>query len=283
MVTDYKVPLIEYSKASRRQIHEVFNLYNKQGKHLNAEEIRNALFHDIAFMRALMVASGDIDKVEEVAPFLLPNWTTLEAMSSVLEGFGIGTARYRRTKVLSWLAAMLFVDSIEGGRPRRLSTAKHIDFLLGRIELDGDDPFRNGQTINEALLLIMRGMKAHADVKRAFSPNFRDTKTGTKWQELQLVASLLGICLAAAVLEEKTADRLAFIATELGEKTAAPSWQRPRKTQTGTQWEYIARIALDIVDVMGVNRFEASEALARRFGYSCIPTLELIVAGIKSP
>ena len=42
-VVEYTIPVIEYTQATQAQIHEVFRLYNKQGVHLNAEEIRNAV------------------------------------------------------------------------------------------------------------------------------------------------------------------------------------------------------------------------------------------------
>ena len=122
-VSEYKVPVIEYSRASRRQIHEVFNLYNKQGKHLNAEEIRNALYHNLALMRALLVAAGDSaagdpESRSEVAGFLDPVWADLDHLGETLRSFDFGTSRYRRTKVLSWLAASLFSEHPEGQDPK---------------------------------------------------------------------------------------------------------------------------------------------------------------------
>ena len=283
-VTEYKVPIIAYSKATRRQIHEVFKLYNKAGKHLNAEEIRNAVFNEVHLMRALMVVSGDIGEqnristMTEVAPFLTENWTELQVISPMLDDFGFGTARYKRCKVLSWLASMLFVDSIHDGRPRSLSTARQIDFLLERIETNSQDPMRKTDKITDALLLILRGMEAHAAVGEAFAPVFRDTKAGAKWQELQLVASLLGVCLAAVVLGDQTESTLIDVTAELYDKTNSESWKRPDKTQTNRQWEYIARIALQIMDIMGVDHNEASQGLEERFGFTCIPTLQNVVS-----
>ena len=67
----YRIPVIVYSAASSRQIHEVFSLYNRRGKRLNAEEIRNAAYHELDLMRALLVTSGDADEPEKVAPFLM--------------------------------------------------------------------------------------------------------------------------------------------------------------------------------------------------------------------
>jgi hypothetical protein len=279
-VTEYKIPLIEYSKATRVQIHEVFNLYNKQGKHLNAEEIRNALYHDVKFMRGLLVASGDNSDVAAVAPFLAPEWDELSQIGDILFRYGVGTARYRRTKVLSWLASMLLFDSRDSaGVAKRLSTASHINGFLARIEGDARDPLRNDAKIRDAFGLLLEGMFSHSAIKDAWAPQFRDTKTGAKWQELQLIASLLGVTIAAASLGDDTADVLESIAPELREKTGSSAWKRPPKTQTASQWEYIARIATEIVDVLGVDLEQASARLVERFGYSCVPTLRSALAG----
>lgn len=280
-VTEYKIPVIEYSKATSRQIHEVFNLYNKQGKHLNAEEIRNAVYHELDFMRALIVAAGDNQDVETVAPFLTPAWNELAEMQELLDDHGFGAARYRRTKVLSWLCALLFLDSIENGKPRLLSTARQIDLLLQRIKDDARDPLRQGETIRSALLLTMTAMDAHAAVDEAWAPVFKDTKGGTKWQELQLIASLLGVAIASTVLGDQTEARLADVAPELARQTATAGWQRPGKTQTGTQWHFIATRALWIAREMGVDVDEASRLLSERFGESGIGTIQMVAADAR--
>jgi hypothetical protein len=282
-VTGYKIPLIEYSKATRRQIHEVFNLYNKQGKHLNAEEIRNALYHDVELMRALIVASGDNDDVDAVAPFLRPEWDELGRISQILDDYGFGTARYRRTKILSWLASMLLVDSMEeSGKPKRLSTARHIDSLLQRIENREKDPLRSEDTILDAFRVLLQGMDSHSAIAEAWAPRFRDTKSGSKWQELQLVASVLGVTIAAASLSDETADRLAAAAPDLFVKTSSDEWQRPSKTQTASQWAYIAKIAIWVVEALDVDPEQASATLEKRFGFTCVPTLRAVIADAQS-
>lgn len=275
--TEYKIPLIEYYKANRRQIHEVFNLYNKQGKHLNAEEIRNAVYHDVKVARGLLVVAGDNTDVDGVAPFLEPDWDELCDVAGMLDAYGVGMARYRRTKVLSWLASMLLVDSIDaGGLPKRLSTARHIDSLLERIQNEASDPLRNDATIRAAFKLLHRGLEAHSAVAEAWAPRFRDTGTGAKWQELQLVASALGVTLAAASLRDDVSTRLEAVASDLETKTASDEWQRPAKTQTATQWEFIATRALDIAEAIGADLNASSEALAKEFGQSCVPTLRAV-------
>jgi hypothetical protein len=268
--SEYKIPVIEYSSATPRQIHEVFNLYNKQGKHLNAEEIRNALYHSVDFMRALMVASGDNDDVETVAPFLKPAWDDLSHISDILDDYGVGSARYRRTKVLSWLASMLLVDS----KDKRLSTASHINSLLSRIENKPTDPLSEPARIRDAFELMLHGMDAHSAVDEAWAPKFKDTKNGAKWQELQLIASVLGVTLAATLLGDDTEEHLTVIAEDLRLKTGSPPWQRPSKTQTASQWKYIAEVALRIVEAFDVDLDLLSAALIKRFGYSCVPTLQ---------
>ncbi|WP_332643075.1 DUF262 domain-containing protein [Aeromicrobium sp.] len=284
---EYKIPVLEYSRATRRQIHEVFNLYNRQGKHLNAEEIRNALFHNVDLMRGLMVTGGDSGPVEVVAPFLLPKWDELSSVQSMLDYYSFGRSRYRRTKVLSWIASILFVDSTG----RLLSTAKQIDSLLERIETAGKspaDPLADPNTLLDALCLMQRGMTAHSAIDEAWAPVFKDTKQGAKWQELQLVASLIGVTIAASILGDKTIDALEDAAPELRMKTALKNgrddvgWRRPKKTQTATQWEYIATVAMRIVEELGVDPLEADTAMKSRFGFSGVASLRAVYDSVSS-
>lgn len=271
--TEYKIPLIEYAKATQRQIHEVFNLYNKQGKHLNAEEIRNAVFHDVPLMPALLVAAGDNNDVANVASFLRPDWGEVSEIADVLDDYGIGTARYRRTKVLSWLASMLFYDAAASGDAKLLSTARHIDSLLERIQGDPRDPMRNEAVVRDAVLLLRQGLASHAAAD-AWAQRFKDTGSGAKWQELQLIASALGVTLAAAVLGDATTDRVADAASDLYESTNSDDWQRPSKTQTASQWQFISTIALRVTEALDVDPQVASNEIAKRFGFSGVPTLQ---------
>ena len=113
-VSDYRIPVIVYFEATSRQIHEVFSLYTKQGKHLNAEEIRNAAFHELDFMRALLATGGDTDGIGRVAPFLASVWDDLKTTGRVLGDpsgpYALPDAGYKRTKALSWAAAALLME-----------------------------------------------------------------------------------------------------------------------------------------------------------------------------
>jgi hypothetical protein len=179
--------------------------------------------------------------------------------------------------VLSWLASMLLMDSMESGRPKRLSTSSHINSLLQRIEADDNDPLARDASIRSAFNLLLQGLDAHSAVEEAWAPQFRDTKAGAKWQELQLIASVLGVTIAAASLGEQTAERLSDKAGELAGLTASRQWQRPAKTQTATQWSFIARISLWVVEALDVDPDEASGALLKRFGSTCVPTLKAVL------
>ncbi|MGH9194463.1 MAG: DUF262 domain-containing protein [Acidimicrobiia bacterium] len=275
---DYKIPLIIFTNATPQQIHQVFSLYNRQGKHLNAEELRNAVYHDVKLMRALSVTSGDTEDLEGAAPFLVGVEPAVQRVTKNLTDYGFGTARYRRTKVLGWLASMLFVDSVGGdGKTRVKSTAKQInDGLLDRVKLANSDPFRSEQTICRAIELLDRGIHAHARVD-AWADKFRDGSRGGRWQELQLVASALGVTMAAVVLGDQTRDVLHQHRLELQAKTASGDlrWTRPEKTQTLTQWRYIADVSLGILAELGVDPTEVESRLKADFGYSCVAGLEL--------
>lgn len=158
----YLVPVIEYEEATTEQIHEVFSLYNKQGKHLNAEEIRNALYHSLILMKALLITAGDSDDVATVAPFLAPHWVGLSSTPRVLNEYGFGKAGYKRTKLLSWVAAILLHEDT---RIATRSTASHINEFLKRVENDKRDPLRDEETVTEVMRMLDKGLDAHAGTR----------------------------------------------------------------------------------------------------------------------
>ncbi len=282
MTSEYKIPVISYTQATPRQIHEVFNLYNKQGKHLNAEEIRNALFHRLDLMRGLLVAAGDSSARAGVAPFLDPVWNEVSKIAYQLEDMAFGTQRYRRTKVLSWLCSMVVLDSVEDGKPLRRSTASQTNALLERVENDRRDALRDAERLRELFLLLTAAVEAHSAASRAWAPWFMDGKSGTRWQELQLVATLMGVVAAGAVLGDGLSARLQTVADTIREETAGAAldprslWRRPAKTQTAEQVRFQSGIALRILDLLEVDPFVADAALRDRFGGSTVRAWTLV-------
>lgn len=269
--SEYKVPVIIYSRASTRQIHEVFNLYNRQGTHLNAEEIRNAIFHELEITRAILVAAGDSDPrtpVSQIAPSLDPVWQEVRELQETLRGYGFGESRYRRTKVLSWILATLLVESRVDRLP---STAKHIDSLLQRIQNDKHDPLRSDPRVRGVFEWIAQVGEIHAGYAEAWAPQFKNGENGGKWQELQLVGSFVGVAIAAAAIGSQLADRMAAAAPLIYE--TSKGWTRPAKTQTRTQWQFISQIAQGVVRSLGVDEKLASEIIKERFGSSGVESL----------
>ncbi|NRQ50399.1 DUF262 domain-containing protein [Aeromicrobium stalagmiti] len=286
---EYQIPVLEYSNATRRQIHEVFNLYNKQGKHLNAEEIRNAVYHNLDLMRGLLVASGDNPNLEEVAPFLRPISARISALPAMIEDYNVGTSRYKRTKLVCWIAASLLVDStsIKGSpfrddepyaAPQQVdpnsagakSTAKLITELFDKVDADARHPLRRPATVAALADLINNAVSAHAACDAKDGSVWTPISPGDKWQELQLVATITGVALATIVKERDQTDALEDIAEKL--RTVASTdplrWQRPKKTQSRSQASYIGFVALNTMEMLGVQAHEADAALRQRFGLS---------------
>jgi hypothetical protein len=266
----YKVPVIEYTKASPNQIHEVFKLYNKQGMHLNAEEIRNAIYHDIELTRAILVAAGDASS--EVAPALV-GVPGVKELGITLKEYGFGDSRYRRTKVLGWVVAALLNDTGENDLP---STARHIDLLLDRVQSNKPHPLhalRNESRLADLFGLLAQAVDLHAAHEELWSDKFKDGGKGAKWQELQLVGSLVGITIATAFASDDIEDRIVAAADDIREASSTEAWKRPEKTQTATQWGYIAHIAQGIVEKLGVDITAASNEIRQRFGSSGVESL----------
>ena len=103
----YRIPGIIYKDTNVQDIQQIFGLYNRQGVKLNAEELRNAIFHNLHITRLLLVLSGDRNepgKIRSLVPFFPDTMQSVAInVGSALEARGFGTARFKRTKVLSWI------------------------------------------------------------------------------------------------------------------------------------------------------------------------------------
>ncbi len=270
---EYKIPLIEYLDAKPRQIHDVFHLYNKQGKHLNAEEIRNAVYHELDLVKLLLVAAGDNSDLEKLVGFVTSERRKkIREIAEFLDDYRFGAARYKRTKILSWLVALLMSPALDGGGLVIRSTAKQINSLLDSIR-DAPperphplvDRHRLGQLVDD----LHRCLDVHSGCD-GWTKKFRDDKDGSKWQELQLIASLVGVFLICLVREDAD-DLLDDRRDDLLEFTA--QHPRPRKTQNKTQWAYIGEVTLGILELLGIDLESAEQTVTDRYGVNCLPTL----------
>ncbi len=265
---DYKIPVIEYTRASQAQIHEVFRLYNKQGVHLNAEEIRNAVYHEVELTRATLAAAGDADPNTDVAKIAesLAGVVDLGRLGEALRSYGFGDTRYKRTKLLAWVISILVHDT--AGKDLA-STSRYIDQLLIKIQNSKSHPLAHSPTLTKLFSLLLKAVELHSSHDELWSDQFKDGGNGAKWQELQLVGSLVGITMALAASPNDIEDRIEAngdaIRTASEEST---DWKRPEKTQTKTQWDYIARISKSLLELLDIDPDEAVQAVRLQFG-SC--------------
>lgn len=274
-MSDYEIPVIEYLKAEPRQIHEVFKLYNKQGVQLNAEEIRNAVYHELAITRAILFAAGDADPrvgVSQIAPFLA-DVPGLDELGGTLQGYGFGNSRYKRTKVLFWIIAVLLRDT--SGK-QLTTTAKHIDQLLDEINENPKHPLIDRNTLAKLFAWIAAAAELHSGHRELWADSFKDGVAGAKWQELQLVGSLVGIALALIASPDDVEERLEAHADAIYEASER-KWKRPEQTQTKTQWDYIARIVIGILEIMEIDPAQASQAVRDEYGSSGLESLRSMV------
>ena len=281
-VVEYKIPVIEYTQATQAQIHDVFRLYNKQGVHLNAEEIRNAVYHEVELTRATLAAAGDADPNTNVAEIAksLAGIPGLDRLGDALKNYGFGDTRYKRTKVLAWVISVLVHDT--GGKDLA-STSRNIDQLLIAIQKKPTHPLAQPSTLTKLFSLLSDAVELHSSHDELWSEQFMDGGKGAKWQELQLVGSLVGIAMALAASPEDIEDRVEANGDAI--RTASEEsadWARPNKTQTKTQWDYIARVSKSLLELLGIDPAQAAEAVRQQFGSSGYASLQRMLIKQKS-
>lgn len=95
-----------------------------------------------------------------------------------------------------------------------------------------------------------------------------DGGKGAKWQELQLVGSMVGVAFALASSPHDVENRIDQNADDILIATSSDAWGRIENAQTKTQWDYIARIAKGVLTLLKLDPNEASKAVRDRFGSS---------------
>lgn len=271
-VVEYTIPVIEYTQATQRQIHEVFRLYNKQGVHLNAEEIRNAVYHEVELTRATLVAAGDADATADasrIAP-ASAGVPDLERLGQTLTSYGFGASRYKKTKVLSWIISVLLHDTCDKDLA---STSRNIDQYLDVLRTSPSHPLNQQATLTRLLTVLNEAVEIHDAHDELWSEKFKHGDKGAKWQELQLVGSLVGITMAQIASPDDLEDRIDAKAEDIRAASEA-RWVRPSKTQTRTQWEYIAKIVKELLHLLDLDPEQAATAVEDAFGSSGYASLQ---------
>ncbi len=273
----YKIPTIIYEKTRLQDIHHVFSIYNKQGKKLNAEELRNATYHHLGLTKLLLVLSGDRPDVDELAPYLPGEFRRdIQDVGESLKACNFGTLRFKRTKVLSWASAIfLHAPNMLRGAYATPSTSSHIDALLESItEKQGSHPIYQNANLVSLAKDVRLAVVRHAECEDGWSPRFRNKKgQASRWEELPFVASLLAVLVLVAIGKDS------LLSDNIGKiRAVTEASPGPTKTQNKTQWEYIATVCLRILDTLGIDELAASAALMKRYEVSCLDYLRPISA-----
>ena len=275
--SNYKIPVILYKNTDLQQIHRVFGLYNKQGKQLNAEELRNAIYHHLSLTKLLLVIGGDAHRPKELVPFI--GDLDLGAVPSTLHKLQVGDSRFHRTKLASWVAAILVHEPNRTDTSIKTpSTSGYINAMLEAVSADPSHPMRaqaNLRTLAGAMVGGATLLEELAGEEYAYDPSFVSKKgDGIRWEDLPMVAAWTSCTLAALV------GRTAEDAEGLGDAVLQASKLRPplTKQQSRTQWGYLARTTFELLEAMGIDLEELDIALKQQLGVTCLPTLRDIDA-----
>ena len=206
----------------------------------------------------------------------MDDWADLSSTPATLDNkqYGFGRAGYKRTKLLSWVAAVLFAD---GGPIGGRSTAATVNALFKRVSDDKSDPMRREDVVRDAMLLLDHGLDAHAAVSEAWAPKFKNSQSSNGWQEFQLVSTLIALSAAHAVLGDDLVDRLEGAGPTIAHATATRRL-RPKKTQSAEQWRFTAAVVRELLEILESQPGRGGGQLIARYGSSGLGALVALPA-----
>jgi len=269
---DYFIPVLIYRDTQVRDIHKVFRIYNQQGIKLNAEEIRNAAFNHLVISRLMLFVGGDRPE-PQIAPELVAAGIDPGKAHENIKSLGFGITRFRRTKVLLWSVATLFLKPAQArdGSYRTPSTALHIDEFLRAIGDGRLAQFRSNGTLEKLARDLIAALELHQIALEAWHPKFRrkgKSELASKWEELPVVASLVA-CLVLVVMGRES--QLEASIEKVREITA--KMIGPQSTQNKTQWAHIANSSTSILEALGIDMVDAHAEIREKYGDSAIEAL----------
>ena len=282
--SEYKIALITFSGSSPRQIHEVFKLYNRQGMKLNAEEMRNAVYHELHLTRALLAASEAGAEIERMMPSASSTLkANLQSIFKTLVDESVPRGRYTKFKLLGWTLASAFALEVNAGQLRVRSTADHIDTMLDRCA-----PVDSGASTTtpaslacltrfEELDCLFSSLAKATDLMMGvpmWDDKFKNGGDGNNWQDLQFVAALTAMLLGAVTLGDKFEAQVVARSKQVHLQTA--TLMRPEKSQNRSQWAFIGHAVNNILASLEISAESVSTAFTEKF--KCDPMVGLNAA-----
>jgi hypothetical protein len=271
-MTSYKLSVILYEDTDIHQIHKVFGLYNRQGKKLNATEVRNAIYHHLSLAKLLLLLAGDSNASETLAPYLASKSFDFTTIPEMLEAMNVSDSRFNRTKITSWVAALILhrLETKEGSLTWPGSTSL-IEAMMRSIADRAGHPMRSDKQCDAFAQHLRGGAALLTELRNmdAFWPSFTHPGTpGEKWEDLPAVATWTA-CTLAAIADVKATPAIASAVRDVTKRT-----ERLKKQQARSQWGYLARVALDLLRSMEVDLAQLGARLEQRYGHSCLVVLE---------
>jgi len=279
--SDYKLAVITFSGSTPRQIHEVFKLYNRQGKKLNAEELRNAVHHELDLTRAMLAASEAGQDVDRMMPSASSEFrASLVSIFKSLNDEDVPRGRFGKFKLLGWTLATTFALEQNGSGLLVRSTADQINYMLERCA--GKDPGAatsspapfEALTRFAGLEVIFRSLARGTSLMLGVPMWDDDFKYGKQnsWQDLQFVAAQTAMLIGSLTLGEAFEDRVEAKATQVKGRTS--KLVRPEKSQNRSQWAFIGHAVVSILDALDIAPSAVSAAFQNEFGSDPMPALD---------
>ncbi len=270
--TNYHLSVILYADTDIHQIHKVFGLYNRQGKKLNAAEVRNAIYHHLHIARLMLLLSGDNSDAKSLASYLASSDIELRTIPAMLDAMNVGKSRFNRTKLSSWVAALL-VHRLErkGNSLPCPGSTSLIEGMMMSIADAKAHPMRSEKACEQLAHHLQDGAALLTELRDmdAFWPKFtHPTSPGEKWEDLPAVAAWTACTIAAMSGVTATPE------TRAGVLDVTRRAERLKKQQARSQWGYISRVALDLLQGMKVDLATIGNTLEKRVGNNCIAALE---------
>lgn len=269
-MTSYKLSVILYSDTDIHQIHKVFGLYNRQGKKLNATEVRNAIYHHLHLAKLLLLLSGDSSDAKTLAPYLEASQVDLRAIPDMLDTMNVANGRFNRTKITSWVAAFMLhrLENI-ATNPICPGSTSLIEGLMLAVADKKPHPMRSEKACEQFAKDLQKGATLLQDLRNmnAFAAGFTGDKHGVKWEDLPAVTAWLA-CTLAAMVGVSANETVKAAVAESTRRT-----ERLTKQQARSQWGFIARVTFDLLKAMSVNLDELGPLLEKRFGHNCLAVL----------
>lgn len=273
----YAIPVILYASTAISQIQRVFGLYNSQGKQLNKEELRNAVYHHLELARLMLVLSGD--HRGPAADVLSEEVLTAGDHGKVRELFetmSVGLKRFHCSKLVGWAMAFACFDpeSKVNGDVNTPATAGYINGMLSSVDNTLAHTLRSRAGLQQLLSDVAGGanllLYLH-DEEQAVAADFTSKRDSgpLKWDDLPAVAALTACIFAHVGGAPPEPHQSVVEAFRVRTQSLIP----PDKQQTRTQWAYLARTVIALMESLGIDVEETRRRLIKRYGSTGLTAL----------